>query len=125
MNVFKVDYIYRNNIDLLDIVMYLFSKTVLKTELSDKERMILRAYLIHGYSKQVKKGIQLDLGMTEANVNMRNYTLQKKGFLSPHPTSQKLKLINQDLLNMRDCFINNENKKAFLVNFVTKPSEAV
>lgn len=117
MGGFVVDYKYPNDIDLLDIVLYLFSKTVLKTELSDRERVMLRAYLIHGYSKQVKKSLELDLSMTEANINTRNCTLQQKGFLRPHPTSQKLKLVNDELIKMKDCFINEDNAKAFIVKF--------
>lgn len=114
---FKVDYKYKNDIDLLDTVMYLFSKTVLRTELSDKERLILRAYLLHGYSKQTKKSICLDIGMTAENLNVRNSTLQKKGFLRPHPTTQNLKLINDELIAMRDCFINDHKIKGFIVSF--------
>lgn len=99
--------------------MYLYSKTVLKSELSFRERAVLREYLNNGYSQQTKKGICLDLGITNKNLNTLNCTLQKKGFLYPNPHNQRLKLVSKSLLQLRDCFTNEtESKNCFIVNFV-------
>jgi len=118
LKAFKVDFSYKNSMQLLDTVIYLFSKTVLKTELSPREISILRIYLAHGYSPKVKKGICIDLEMNATTLNTNNCKLQAKGFLSPHPTSQRLKLINEELLQLKDCFINEDNKSIFVVNFI-------
>lgn len=50
-----VTYDYSNDIELLDIVLQLYAKTVLKTELSNKEHCALREYILNGYSVQTKK----------------------------------------------------------------------
>lgn len=52
-----VTYDYSNDIELLDIVLQLYAKTVLKTELSNKEHCALREYILNGYSVQTKKNL--------------------------------------------------------------------
>lgn len=121
MIAYKVDFKYKNDVDLLDIVMSVFSKTVLNEEISNKEKVILREYIVNGYSKRTKDSIKLDHKMKPSNLNTLNYHLQKKGFLKPHPKNQRLKLLNEDLLELRDCFMKEgENKKMFIINFVSE-----
>lgn len=116
---YKVDFKYNNDVDLLEVVMSIFSKTVLEEELSNKERTVLREYIINGYSKQTKNSIKLTLGMKDANLNTLNYYLQKKGFLKPHPKNQRSKVLNEELLELRDTFMEAKNgKKMFIVNFI-------
>lgn len=120
MIAYKVDFKYRNDVDLLETVMSIFSNTVLREELSDKERQILREYMLNGYSKQTKESIKLSMKMKPANLNTYNYHLQRKGFLKPHPTNQRLKLLNEQLMELRDCFMQEtKSKKIFLINFVS------
>lgn len=118
MIAYKVDFKYENDVDLLEVVMSIFSKTVLREELSNKERTVLREYIVNGYSKQTKNSIKLSLSMKDANLNTLNYHLQKKGFLKPHPKNQRLKLLNEELLELRDCFINGTGKKMYIINFI-------
>lgn len=118
MVAYKVDFSYKNKLELLEIVMSLYSKTVLNKEISSKEKTVLREYILHGYSKETKDSIVLDLEITTSNLNTVNYALQKKGFLEPHPKNQRLKLLNEDLKKLRDCFTSQDKKKMFLVNFV-------
>jgi len=117
---YKVEFKYKNRLHLIDTIIYLFSKTVLELEeeLTKQEIDILKVYLIHGYSPEVKKGILVDLKMNAPTLNTNNCKLQKKGFLRPHPTSGRLKLVTEDLIKLRDCFINEGEKNLFLVHFV-------
>lgn len=114
------NYAYENDIELLDIVMNIFSITVLKENLSYKERTVLREYMINGYSSNTKKAIRLSLLIKETNLNTLNCTLQKKGFLKPHPTNQRLKLLNDDLIKIRDLFLGDAGRKLFVVEFLKK-----
>jgi hypothetical protein len=121
MIAYKVDYKYKNDVELLDIVMTIFSRTVLEEELSNKERVVLREYIVNGYSRETKKAIRLAEKMKDANLNTLNYHLQKKGFLKPHPKNQRLKLLNEELLELRDCFMKeSKDKKAFIINFINE-----
>lgn len=111
---------HENDIQLLDTVMNLFAVTVLKESLSHKERVVLREYMINGYSSNTKKAIRLSLEIKETNLNTLNCTLQKKGFLRPHPTNQRLKLLNDDLIKIRDMFLGDAERKMFIVEFIKK-----
>lgn len=111
---------FKNDIELLDVVMSLFSRSVLKKEISYKEKVVLREYMINGYSSNTKKAIRLSLNIKETNLNTLNCTLQKKGFLKPHPTNQRLKLLNEDLVKIRDMFLGISERKMFIVEFVKR-----
>ena len=114
---FIVDFKYKNDIEALDAAMYVYSRTVLKTELSNKRRIILREYLLHGYNKTTKDGICRNLNMTQQNLNTQNHNLQKLGFLKPHPTTQKLKVVDEELIKLRDTVLSDEGKQIILINF--------
>jgi len=119
MSAFKSDYTYNSDLQILDVVMYLFSKTVLKKELSPKQLVILREYLLNGYTPKVKDNICLNLGMNKQNLNTQNCKLQAMGFLHPHPRTQRLKIVDEELIKLRDCFLNEDSgKKLFIVNFI-------
>lgn len=123
MQAFKVDFKYRNNIELLDTAIYLYSKTVLTTELTKREKDILREYLLSGYSPMTKKAIEKNLKIDDKTLNVANCGLRKKGFLIPHPTNYRLKLLPKELTDLRDCFMNEQKpfeKSCFIVNFVKK-----
>lgn len=111
---------FKNDIELLDVVMSLFSRSVLKKEISYKEKVVLREYMINGYSSNTKKAIRLSLNIKETNLNTLNCTLQKKGFLKPHPTNQRLKLLNEDLIKIRDMFLGISERKMFIVEFIKR-----
>lgn len=118
MKVYKVDFKFHNDVDLLDVVLSLFSKSVLREEITNKERTVLREYLLNGYSSNTKASLRLSLGIKHSNLNTLNYTLKEKGFLLPHPTNQRLKIVNEQLMNLKNVFLNNDGQKVFLINFL-------
>ena len=111
---YKVDFKSKNDVDLLDTVMFIYSRTVLKEELGLRERSALREYLLHGYSLTTKRAICLSLGIKIENLNTLNCNLQKKGFLIPHTKNQRLKMINEDLLNLKRVFLESEKEKNYI-----------
>lgn len=119
MVAYKVDFNSKNDVELFDLVMTLYSKTVLKKELSAKEATILREYVLNGYSIETKKAICMSLEINIKNLNTVNCSLQKRGFLRPHPTSQKKKILNEELMQLKQVFLDStQGKKMFIVNFI-------
>lgn len=106
-----------NEVETLTIVLKLYALTVLEQELSPREVTVLRDYIINGYSKQTKDGIRLALGISEANLNTLNCSLQKKGFLKPHKTNQRKKELGDAVENLKQVFFN-RTKKTFLIQFI-------
>lgn len=116
---YKVDFKYSNNIELLDTMLSVYSITALKQPLSDRERQVLREYILNGYSIKTKRALRLSLKIKTSNLNTLNYKLKVKGFLIPHPTNQKSKELNKDLEEIRKVFLSeDEGKKIMLVNTV-------
>lgn len=117
---YKVDYKYSNNIDLLDTMLSVYSITYLQTPLSLREKEVLRAYIIDGYSPRTKRAIKISLKINDSNLNTLNFKLKQKGFLLNHPTNQKLKILNQDLSRIRDVFMDEDKNimKLFIVNCI-------
>lgn len=118
MKIYKVDFKFNNDVDLLDTVIYLFAKTVLKEEVCLRERQVLKEYMISGYSKNTDRGIKIDLGITKENLATLNSRLQKKGFLEKHPTNRNNRLISPRLMELKSCFIENDGKKAYIIDFI-------
>jgi len=119
MIAYKADFKYKNDVQLVDTIMYLFSKTVLNKELSNKEVIVLREYVLNGYSKQTKNSLLLELNIQPQTLNTMNYHLKNKGFLRPHPQNQRLKLLNEKLLELKEFIEDPDNDKVFMVDFGT------
>jgi len=105
-----------DEVETLTIVLKLYALTVLDKELSPREVTVLRDYIINGYSKQTKEGIRLSLGISEANLNTLNCSLQSKGFLKPHKTNQRKKELGDAIEHLKQVFLN-RSKKTFLIQF--------
>jgi hypothetical protein len=95
----------------------LYSITVLKTDLSLKQRTVLREYILNGYSLQTKKSLMITLNIKGTNLNTINFNLKKKGLLIPHPTNQRLKIVNEELYQIKKEFLEKGNKSAFIAIF--------
>jgi hypothetical protein len=107
----------KNSIELLDTVLRLYSITVLKTDLSLKQRTVLREYILNGYSLQTKKSLMITLNIKGTNLNTINFNLKKKGLLIPHPTNQRLKIVNEELYQIKKEFLEKGSKSAFIAIF--------
>ena len=112
-------YTYTTDIELLNVVINIFSSVVLKNSLTSREKLVLRSYLKNGYSTTTKESIRSDLKISSKNLDQINLNLSVKGFLLKHPTNYRLKVINQELIDLRDSFIGTE-KGLYIIGFQKK-----
>jgi hypothetical protein len=119
---YKVDFQYSNTIELLDTMLSVYSLTALKKPLSDRERQVLREYILNGFSTKTKKALKISLKINDSNLNTLNYKLKQKGFLLNHPTNQKLKELNKDLTEIKNVFMSEEEtaRKLLIINTIRK-----
>lgn len=119
---YKVDFQYSNTIELLDTMLSVYSLTALKKPLSDRERQVLREYILNGYSTKTKKALKISLKINDSNLNTLNYKLKQKGFLLNHPTNQKLKELNKDLTEIKNVFMSEDEtaRKLLIINTIRK-----
>jgi hypothetical protein len=173
-----IDYTYSNDMELIDIVLNLYARTELRTNLAYKERMILREYILNGYNPRTKRSLimslflckesdnkdkadklkafnsvfgtklknleEVDIYLKEndvevgkerflkeydkvrkkraaSNLTALNYTLKAKGFLNNHPTNQRLKVVNPELIKLKNQFLDTSDERVCLiVNFKKK-----
>jgi hypothetical protein len=94
---------YTTDIDLLDRIIAIFS-VVQRKILTKQEKNVLRYYLNFGYNKQVINSIMLGLNINKRHLTQINHHLQKKNYLSRHPTNFKEKVVSEVLVNMKDMF---------------------
>lgn len=83
-----VTYNYNNDVELIDMVLQLYAKTVLKTELSNKEYCALREYILNGYSPKTKKYLIQSFFIKKDN-DIKNNTDKVKAFNKVFQTSLK------------------------------------
>lgn len=117
MKAVKFDYKYDNDIDLLDTAISVFAITQLNQRITKQEKVILREYIVNGCSETTDKGLLLTLKITDEHLRVIRSTLGKKGFLKPHPHNQRLKLLNEDLLDIKEALLDNKGKKLLIINF--------
>jgi len=114
-------YTYANDLELLDVVINIFAAVVLKNSLSNREIEILRYYLKNGYKPETKLTITLDLNISKKNLDQINHQLQKKRCLIPHSKNYRLKEVNKQLIDLKNCFLNGQDiKKLYVIGFNKK-----
>jgi len=112
---------YKNNLELLDLVVHLYCLVVIKTHLSPREKIALRHYLHSGYNeltreairKECKMGVSIDKEGNEvmdkkksmANINQINFKLERKGILVRRFYHDRDKEVNKDLIKLKDRFM--------------------
>ena len=103
-------------------MLSVYSLTALKKPLSDRERQVLREYILNGYSTKTKKALKISLKINDSNLNTLNYKLKQKGFLLNHPTNQKLKELNKDLTEIKNVFMSEDEtaRKLLIINTIRK-----
>lgn len=115
---YKIDFEYSNDFRFVDALIYFFAKTQTQFVLSERECAIIREYVMRGYSDETKRHIEKSFNIKPTNLNTYNCNLQKKGFLLPHTKNQNNKLLNPELLKLRQFFEADSQKKVLLVNFI-------
>jgi len=114
-----------SKVEIIDKVLNIFSILdlggSLGEPLSPRELVVIRDYILHGYSLETKRGIMLNLGIKSSNLDQINHKLKIKGFLEPHKTNQRKKVVNKELLNLKEVFMDGEiENRMFIINFKTK-----
>lgn len=115
-------YYYKNDLDLLNTVINLYSIVELGGKLSDMEMIVMRYYLKSGYNEITKKTIMSDSEvfktMTDAektrkHLNQINHRLEKKGFLERSLRNYREKKVSSKLLELKESFLTaDKDKKA-------------
>jgi len=118
VSAYKLDFKYGNDFRFVDSLIYIFAKTQFNNPLSSRECEIIREYVLRGYSTETKRHIEKTLKMNRKNLNVYNCNLQKRGFLMPHERNQNNKILNPELMKLREFYLNSSEKKIVLVNFI-------
>lgn len=117
MKTLKIDFEYKNKIDLFETVITVFAATQLREDISKREKVVLREYIVNGYNEVSWNVIMTTLSIDKKHLNVIHSKLQKKGFLKPHHANWRMKVLNKDLLNLKNVFFDNEGKKVMLIDF--------
>jgi len=117
-----------SKVEIIDKVLNIFSILELGGSLGDplspRELVVIRDYMLHGYSLETKRGILLNLNITSANLDQINHKLKKKGFLESHKTNERKKVVNKELLNLKSVFMDGDiDNRMFIINFKHRKNE--
>lgn len=127
-------YTYKNDLELLDVVLSIYAIVELKATLTEKERVVMRYYLKNGYTDKTKKAITGDsevfkdiseVSKTRKHLDQINLKLDNKGFLQKHTGNYRLKIIAPGLIALRDSFLTTdlEKKTKFYSVYFTKDEQ--
>lgn len=118
------EFTYTNDIELLNLVIQIYSLVELGEELTPKQEVVLRSYLKSGYTSTTKRAIMLENKMDAKHLDQINFLLTKKGFLEPHPTNYRMKVITKKLIDLKIRILEQEkDKKAVFYTIHLKKSE--
>lgn len=110
---FTTKYTYSNDLELLNLVVNIYSIVELGETLTNKQRVVLRSYLKNGYNDITKRAIMMENNMDAKYIDQVNFILTKKGFLEKHPTNYRMKVVNKRLIELKQRFLNpDKDKKA-------------
>lgn len=111
--------IYKNEVDLVNKLLSIYSIVKKNGDLRDFERKVLNYYIRKGYSKETKDQIIKELNLKQRNLNQTNYHLTNKGYLKQSTKNQKNKSLNKELQDIRKFFV--EGKiRAYVIGFKQK-----
>lgn len=122
---FLSKFTYSNEIELLNLVIQIFSLVELGESLTDKQNVVLRNYLRSGYTSTTKRAIMLENKMDVKHLDQINFILTKKGFLEKHPTNYRMKIVSPKLLELKTRVLaqQKEEKAIFYTIFLEKKPE--
>lgn len=119
-NTFYTNYCtFKNEVDIVNKLLSIYSIVKKEGDLKDSERKVLNYYIRKGYSNDTKEKIKKELGLKRSNLNQTNYRLTKKGYLRQSTRNQNNKLLNKDLQEIRDLFVDGKTR-AYVVGFKQK-----
>lgn len=110
---------YKNEVDLIDKVLSIYSIIKKSNDLRPFERNILNFYIRKGISNDTKNIIKDQLGITSNNLTQANYYLRKKGYIVKDSKNHNKNKLCKDLESIRTSIIGNK-KRLFLVGFNQK-----
>ena len=106
---------YRNEIDLIDKILRVYSITQ-EVPLRNFERLILIYYIRNGYSKETKEFIKEDTGKKDGDIRVADVHLREKGYLMNHPNNLRMSVLSPDMESIRKSFIT-DKKELYVLLF--------
>lgn len=99
---------YKNEMDLLQKIIRIYSIVMLEDNLENHEEKVLMFYFKYGYSTDTKDKIKESLGITAHYLNTINYHLDNKGYLRKDENNKQKKHLSDGLKKLRDAFLENK-----------------
>lgn len=103
-NTFK----YKTDIDLLSLVIRIFSIVKLDDDLENHQERVLMFYIKYGYSPDTKDKIISSLGIKRHYLNTINHHLDKKGYLIKDNNNRQKKHLSAELQQLREAWVDNK-----------------
>lgn len=109
---------FKNEVDLVDKILSIYSIIKKGNNLRKFERDILNFYIRKGISDDTKEAIKA-LGTKANNLTQANYYLRKKGYIVKDSKNHNKNKLSKDLENIRQSIIVNR-KRVLAVGFKQK-----
>lgn len=110
---------FKNEIDLVDKALNIFSVIKKNDNLRPFERNILNYYIRKDISDETKEIIKKELDINSANLTQGNYYLRKKGYIVKDTKNHNNNKLCKELQMLRDSLIINK-KRLYCVGFKMK-----
>lgn len=96
---------YKNEIELLQKIIRIYSIVMLSDDLENHEEKVLMFYFKYGYSTETKQKIRDSLDISPHYLNTINYHLDNKGYLRKDENNKQKKHLSDGLKKLRDAFL--------------------
>ena len=110
---------YKNEVDLVDKALSIYSIIKKKGNLRKFERNILNYYIRKGISENTKETIKRELGINSTNLTQANYYLRKKEYIVKDRNNHNKNELCEDLKMLRKSIILNK-KRIYGIGFKQK-----
>ena len=110
---------YKNEVDLVDKALSIYSIIKKDGNLRKFERNILNYYIRKGISEDTKETIKRELGTDPSNLTQANYYLRKKGYIVRDSKNHNKNKLCKDLESIRTSVILNK-KRIYGIGFKQK-----
>lgn len=110
---------YKNEVDLVDKTLSIYSIIKKNDNLRKFERNILNYYIRKGITEETKEIIKRELNKTSADLTQANYYLRKKGYIVKDTKNHNNNYLCKDLESIRKSIILNK-KRIYGIGFKQK-----